>query len=150
MNSVSDYVRIVDGFEKMDFDSVTAMLSSAFWCIGIEKDEVVKGALNSALVVGAFVGDRQVGYARAVSDKTRFAYIMDVYVHQEFQKKGIGQSLVNHILNHEQLADVYQWLLITKDAHEVYGKCGFGELSRPGDWMEIRNPRPERQPIRLT
>ena len=52
--------------------------------------------------------------------------------------------MVKFILNHPSLKDVYQWLLITRDAHGVYGKVGFKQLENPDKWMEIRLPRPER------
>ena len=132
------------GYENMDFAKVTEMLSKAFWSIGIKADEVKKGALNSALVVGAFHDNVQVGYARVISDKTRFAYILDVYVDESYRKKGIGQLMLNKLLADEDLKDVYQWLLITRDAHGVYSKAGFKVINRPNDWMEIRNERPKR------
>ena len=136
---------IKDGYENMKFDEVTAMLSKAFWSIGIKLYEVEKGAKNSALVVGAFNNEgRQIGYARVISDKTRFAYIMDVYVDENYRKIGIGQKMMKFILNHGELKDVYQWVLITKDAHEVYKKAGFKSIGRPNDWMEIRLDRPLR------
>jgi GNAT superfamily N-acetyltransferase len=132
-----------DGLDSMDFERVTGMLSQAYWCIGIGIDEVRKSAENSALVVGAFdETERQVGYARAISDKLRFAYVVDVYVDEGFRRRGIGQGMMRHMLVHPALADVYQWLLITRDAHEVYKKVGFSVVSRPLDWMEIRKPRP--------
>ncbi|KLU63577.1 acetyltransferase (GNAT) family protein [Peptococcaceae bacterium CEB3] len=138
-------VIIKDGIEEMDFIKVTEMLSNAFWCVGIKLDEVTKGAQNSALNVGAFLEDQtQVGYARVVSDKTRFAYILDVIVDESYRRNGIGQKMINYILSHKDFRDVYQWLLITKDAHGVYSKVGFEVISRPLDWMEIRNPRPKR------
>ena len=132
------------GCESMDFAKVTEMLSKAFWCIGIKIDEVKKGASNSALVVGAFHENVQVGYARAISDKTRFACILDVYVDEPYRKKGIGQLMMKSILSNEELKDVYQWFLITKDAHRVYGKVGFKALTRSNDWMEIKKVRPKR------
>jgi len=128
----------------MDFEKVTAMLSEAFWSRGIGIDEVRQGAAHSALVVGAFLGGEQVGYARVISDKTRFAYISDVYVDSRYRKQGIGQMMIRTILNHDELKDVYQWLLISTDAQGVYEKCGFTHTARPMDWMEIRKPRPER------
>lgn len=132
-----------DGYEAMDFERVTEMLSKAYWCLGIGIDEIRKCAGNSALVVGAFDGaGRQVGYARVISDKVRFAYILDVYVDEGYRKQGIGQGMMRHMLGHPALAEVYQWLLITRDAHEVYKKVGFAPVSRPLDWMEIRKPRP--------
>ena len=132
-----------DGCESMDFARVAEMLSKAYWCAGIGIEEIERSALNSALVVGAFdEANRQIGYARVISDKVRFAYILDVYVDEAYRKRGIGQGMIRHMLSHPSLADVYQWLLITKDAHEVYRKVGFSPVSRPLDWMEIRKPRP--------
>lgn len=141
--NLSEYT-VKYGCEHMDFARVTAMLSKAFWSPGIKMDEVKKGALNSALVVGVFIGDRQIGYARAISDKTRFAYILDVYVDEEYRRKGAGRLMVDSILKSAEMKDVYQWLLITRDAHGVYRTSGFEALGRPGDWMEIRRLRPER------
>lgn len=129
----------------MRFDEVAHMLSAAFWSIGISQDEVEMGAHNSALVLGAFTGDnKQIGYARVISDKIRFAYITDVIVHEDYRKTGIGQLMIKNILSAEELKDVYQWVLITKDAHEVYKKLGFSVTARPNDWMEIKRPRPKR------
>ncbi|MEJ2568714.1 MAG: hypothetical protein P8Z50_07590, partial [candidate division WOR-3 bacterium] len=73
------------GFENMDFEKVTGMLSKAFWCKNIKIDEVKKGASNSALVTGVFYNDEQISYARVISDKTRFAYILDVYVDERYR-----------------------------------------------------------------
>ncbi len=51
--------------------------------------------------------------------------------------------MVKLVMDHPDLADVYQWLLVTGDAHWLYEKCGFKVISRPLDFMEIRNPRPK-------
>jgi Acetyltransferase (GNAT) family. len=129
----------------MDFPKVTKMQAKTYWTPGIGMDEVMKGAANSALVVGAFdSAQNQIGYARVVSDKTRFAYIMDVYVDEDYRKRGIGKRIIEHILSHNELKDVYQWLLITKDAHDLYGNFGFKSLSCPSYFMEIKNERPNR------
>ena len=133
-----------DGFTEMDFDRVRDMLAESFWTPGISRAEVVQGAANSALVVGAFLDGQQIGFARVISDKTRFAYILDVYVAEGHRKKGVGRTMLRHILTHEELKDVYQWLLITRDAHGMYNQLGFAPVSRPLDWLEIRGARPER------
>lgn len=132
------------GFDNMDFNRVAEMLSEAFWSRGIKTEEVKQGAMNSALIQGVFLNQKQIAYSRVISDKTRFAYILDVYVDEQYRKNGIGQFMINNILGHDDLKDVYQWLLITKDAHGVYGKSGFKNIGRPEDWMEIRKERPER------
>lgn len=139
-----DYT-IKDGYENMDFAKVAEMLAGSYWTPGIGIDEVKTSAANSAVVVGAFLPDGgQIGFARAVSDATRFAYIMDVIVDEKFRGNGIGQALVKAILGHPSLKDVYRWLLATKDAQGVYAKVGFTPLKNPDHWMEIRRDRPER------
>lgn len=139
-----DFV-IRDGFDSMDFDRVAEMLARSFWTTGISREEVIKGARHSALVVGAFLNDgMQVGYARAISDRTRFAYVLDVFVDEQYRRAGIGQAMVRYILGHDVLKDVYQWLLITRDAHGVYRKAGFTELANADRWMQIIHDRPKR------
>jgi GNAT superfamily N-acetyltransferase len=136
---------IKDGFENMDFNRVTEMLSQSYWVPGISLNEVKQSAENSAIVVGAFTNEQvQISYARAISDKLRFAYILDVFVDEKYRKMGIGQAMIKYMLNHPSMKDVYHWLLITKDAHEVYKKAGFNVINRPNDWMEIRPGRPKR------
>ncbi|MBN1382369.1 MAG: GNAT family N-acetyltransferase [Deltaproteobacteria bacterium] len=138
-------ITFTDQLDAIDFPKVTQMLSQAYWSPGISMVEIQQGARNSSLVVGAFLPDKtQIGYARVISDKTRFAYILDLYIDEPYRKQGIGQALMKYILAHESHKDVYQWLLITKDAHGVYHKLGFQQLSRPLDWMEIRKDRPKR------
>jgi ribosomal protein S18 acetylase RimI-like enzyme len=134
--------QIRTGYDDMDFVKITQMLTTAYWCEGIENDEVKKGALNSALVVGAFLPTgAQIGFARVISDKTRFAYVLDVIVDADYQRKGIGQAMMRYILAHPELKDVYQWFLISSTAQGVYRKVGFRELSNPEKWMEIKSDR---------
>jgi GNAT superfamily N-acetyltransferase len=138
-------ITVREGVESADFEKVTAMLSQSYWSPGISIGEVRKGALNSSLVIGAFLDDHtQVGYARVISDRTRFAYILDVYVEESYRHQGIARQMIAHILAHAEFKDVYQWMLITKDAHGLYGKVGFKPLAHPANFMEIRKERPQR------
>ena len=133
-----------EGFHAMDFARVTKLLAQMPWSRGISRAEVEKGAANSTIVVGAFEGEGQIGYARAVSDRTRFCYLMDVCVDPDSRMKGVGRAMVERILNHPELSDVYQWLLFTSSAQEFYRGLGFEETRKAGNWMEIRRERPDR------
>ena len=128
---------IRDGMGNMDFAQITAMLSGARWCPGIGQDKVRQAAENSALVVGAFAESEQVGYARVISDKTRFAYLSDVFMREDFRGRGVATMMLHHILAHESLADVVQWYLKTFDAHPLYEKAGFHVIDNPGNWMGL-------------
>ena len=134
-------IQFCEGYEKMDFDKVTAMLTNAYWSKGIEKDEVMQGAANSALVVGIFIDNEQIGYARAISDKTRVAYISDVYVDEPYRNQGIGVRIVEYILNHKSLLDVYVWMLATRDAHSLFATFGFQPLAKPEGLLALRRVR---------
>jgi ribosomal protein S18 acetylase RimI-like enzyme len=137
INSSRDRIRLAD---------VEEMLSTAYWTPGITKNEIKKGIDTSALVVGTYLrGGRQIGFLRVISDKIRFAYLLDVIVHVEYRRKGIGQEMVRFTLSHPELKDVYQWILITKDAHGVYEKAGFQPIQDSWKWMSIWKPRPERK-----
>lgn len=126
-------------------DDIQRMLSKVFWSPGITKNEILKGIKNSALVVGAYTENgQQIGFLRVVSDKVRFAYLMDVVVNETYRRQGIGQKMVKFALSHPELKDVYQWLLGTLDAHGVYKKLGFEPLKNTEKWMSIIKPRPER------
>ena len=141
-------VEISSDKDKLRISDIHEMLAKAFWSPGITKTEICKGIRNSALVVGAYLADkRQVGFLRVVSDKVRFAYLVDVIVADELRRKGIGQKMIRFAIAHAELKDVYQWLLVTKDAHGVYAKCGFQKLQTPERWMSIINPRPDRKSV---
>ena len=131
--------------EALRIDDIHPMLSKVFWSPNITKQEILKGIENSALVVGAYrETGQQIGFLRVVSDKVRFAYVLDVVVHEDYRRQGIGQAMIRFALTHSELKDVYQWLLLTLDAHGVYRKCGFEPLKNPENWMSIIRPRPDR------
>jgi GNAT superfamily N-acetyltransferase len=135
---------LVDDPERIDFDKVTALLAGAYWSPGIGRSEVVFGARHSTLVVGAYLQDELVGYLRVISDRARFAYLVDVIVDPGYRGQGIGQAMVRYALNHERLKAVYQWLLRTRDAHGVYSRFGFINIDQPDRWMVRQTERPKR------
>lgn len=132
-----------EGFDAMDFARVRTLLAATYWTPGIERERVERAAQNSALVIGAFAPDgAQVGYARVVSDKTRFAYLCDVVVDEGHRGRGLGRAMAKFALGHPELSTVSTWTLATRDAHGVYGPLGFlpvaDPVSRPADWMVLR------------
>jgi len=135
--------RINDELTQIDFEAVTVWLAGSYWSPGIGRAEVERGARYSSLVIGAYTSDgKQVGYARLTSDRTRFAYIMDVYVEEGHRRKGLAQAMMRFALEHPDYQAVYLWLLGTRDAHEVYRKVGFHPLKHVERWMAIQKGRP--------
>jgi predicted N-acetyltransferase YhbS len=83
---------------------------------------------------------RQIGFARVIPDRATVALLNDVFVLPEFRDMGLGKSLVQCVISHSELQGLRAWILVTRDAHELYGKFGFKSPARPNRYMELRNP----------
>jgi len=125
---------------RLDLDAITAMLSRSYWARG-RKREVVARYVQHSLVFGVYDGARQIGLARVISDYTTFAYLSDVFIHEEYRSRGVGKWLVETILSHPELRGMRRWMLATQDAHGLYAQFGFTPLHDAGRWMEIFNPQ---------
>jgi GNAT superfamily N-acetyltransferase len=150
LSGIHDGYEIDDDFGRLDFRKMESWLTATYWSPGIRVPEILKGARNSALNLGCYRDGEQVGYLRVASDKTRFAYIMDVYVAEAHRKRGLARRLVEAAMAHADLADVYTWLLATRDAQPVYAKSGFAPLPEPGNWMIIRKDKARPAPESIT
>lgn len=85
-------------------------------------------------------GERQIGLARVVSDFAIFAYLCDVFIHEDYRGQGIGKWLMATVLSHPDLQGMRRWTLATRDAHGLYRQFGFTQLNNPERWMEKFNP----------
>ena len=115
--------------ERVDFEAVYAFLSTAYWAKGRSRETIERLIREASRVVGLYEGDRQIGFARTVSDGASFAYLADVYVLPEYRGRGLGIELVRAAVDEGPYAD-RRWLLHTEDAHALYEKLGFGPGSR--------------------
>src|SRR5687768_11782413 len=100
-----EYVIQVDE-GRIDWSRVHSWLSASYWSPGITKDQVQRAAKHSALVLGAFLGEKQVGYLRVISDKTRLAYICDVWVESAHRRRGLARAMVDFAMRHPDFATV--------------------------------------------
>ena len=131
---------------RLDLKVIHDFLSnSSYWATG-RSLETVKRSVENSLSFGLYENDRQIGFARVVTDYATFAWVADVFVLDEFQGQGLGTWLFEVILAHPQLQGFRRWTLATKDAHEIYRKFGFSELKRPERWMERHDPKTEEKP----
>lgn len=132
---------ISDALERFDFERCHGWLTASYWSPGITRREVERGFRQSSLVAGAYRDGTQVGCLRLVTDFTRFAYVMDVFVDPAERGRGLGVALVRFVLAHPELELVFKWTLATADAHGVYQNAGFHALVAPERWMSLERPR---------
>lgn len=96
---------------RMDLAVITGFLSSSYWARGIPAATVEKSLRNS-LCFALLHEDRQVGFARVITDYA----------------------------SHPDLQGLHRWALATSDAHGLYAKFGFAPLKRPEIFMERHYP----------
>jgi GNAT superfamily N-acetyltransferase len=83
-----------------------------------------------------FVKDRQVGFARVISDYATIAYLGEVFIDASFRGQGLGKLLMENVVAHPSLRGLRRWILATSDAHGLYSKYLFTPLKRPEIFME--------------
>ena len=129
--------RITTDPAQVDVDVVHGFLVTSYWASGITRERVERSIAGS-IPFALFEDDRQVGFARVISDGATFAWLADVFVLPEDRGKGLGQWLVASILAHPELQGLRRWSLATRDAHSLYARYGFARLASPDRMMELR------------
>lgn len=115
------------------------LVNRSYWAKDRTAEQMEKIFENS-LCFGLYKNERQIGFARVVTDFATFAYLGDVYVLPEFQGEGLGKWLMEIISAHPDLQGFRRWVLATRDAHGLYEKFGFTEFKHPERWMEKAAP----------
>jgi N-acetylglutamate synthase-like GNAT family acetyltransferase len=120
------------------------MLEHAYWATGRPRDKTERAFRNS-LVFGVYEGERQIGMARVVTDFSIFAYLCDVFIHEDYRARGLGKWMMQTIMHHPDLVDLRRWLLVTSDAHGLYRQYGFTKIEDPERWMQLFKRYPQEQ-----
>ena len=120
---------------RLDLAVIHGFLDSSYWASG-RSVETIRRSIENSVAFGVYKGERQVGFARVITDYATFGWIADVFILEEFQGQGLGKWLTETIIAHPDLQGFRRWVLATKDAHDLYKKVGFAGLRRPERWME--------------
>jgi GNAT superfamily N-acetyltransferase len=136
------YERKLDRFElttdknRMQLDVIYRFLQKSYWA-NKRSLEAIKKSIENSIPFGIFVGQRQIGFARVITDYATFGWIADVFIDEEFRGQGLSKWLMESMLGHPELQGMRRWVLATKDAHTLYSQFGFTALNKPERWMEI-------------
>lgn len=131
---------------RLDIPVIHDFISNqSYWAQG-RPLETVQRSLDNSLNFGLHENDRQIGFARVVTDYATFAWIADVFVLPEHRGQGLSKWLMEVILSHPDLQGFRRWVLATKDAQSLYAGFGFIALHRPERWMERPDPSMQERP----
>ena len=138
MEISNQIIEIKSGFENMDIKAVHQFLSKeSYWAKDIPL-ETVKTALQNSFCVGLFKDEKQIGFARLVTDYATFGYLADVYVLSEYRGKELSKMIMKYIMDLDFVQGLRRTLLATLDAHSLYSQFGFQLPKNPERFMEIK------------
>ena len=118
----NDYL-ISDDKSKLQIDKITQMLNNSYWAENRTK-EIVEKSIENSNCIGVYDKDKQIGFARCVTDYATVYWLADVLIDPEYRKQGIGKALMEVIINYEKLKGCFG-VLATRDAHGLYEQYGF-------------------------
>jgi len=126
---------ISDDPTRLDVNTICEFLARSYWANKRPRD-VIEKSIQYSLNFGVYDGDRQIGFARVVTDRSVFAYLCDVFIHEDYRGHSLGKWMMQCVLEHPDLQSLRRWCLLTQDAHGLYEQFGFTELNDPVRWME--------------
>jgi N-acetylglutamate synthase-like GNAT family acetyltransferase len=135
-----DNFTITTDKSKMDIVAIHDFLSKySGWSDNIPFDKV-KTSIDNSLNFGLFHNDKQIGFARVISDFSTIAYLGDIYVLENYRGQGLSKRLMEAVMKHPLLQGLRRWILLTSTADWLYEKYGFNKLPKPEIYMELFNP----------
>lgn len=124
---------------RLDLELIHRVLSREFWDTEGIPREVLERGIEHSTCFGIFEGERQVGFARVVTDRATFAFVTDDFVVESHRGRGLATWLMQCVLAHPDVRGLHRILLVTHDPR-LYRKAGFEPLAEPESYMELRAP----------
>ncbi|MCE5173362.1 GNAT family N-acetyltransferase [Paenibacillus profundus] len=94
----------------------------------IDQSERIQAMMNNAdILLTAWLGDKMIGVARALTDWSYCCYLSDLAVDKEVQKSRVGQELIAKV-REEIGEEVALILLAAPSAMAYYPKVGFEKI----------------------
>jgi GNAT superfamily N-acetyltransferase len=127
---------------KLDLTVIHKYLSTeSYWAKNIPL-ALVQKSIEGSFCFGVYKIDKlddnkQIGFARVVTDKATFGYLADVFILEEYRGIGLSKWLVQEIMNHQELQGFRRWMLATRDAHKLYEQFGFTAFDKPERIMQL-------------
>jgi ribosomal protein S18 acetylase RimI-like enzyme len=105
--------------------ALQTLYEHAPWARGREADGIRAMLAGSDYHFSAWDDGRLIGFARVLTDGIYRATLWDVVVHPDYQRRGVGEELMNRIMAHPTLSKVEKFWLNTRDKFSFYEKFGF-------------------------
>lgn len=70
--------------DKLNVAYIHQFLSHSYWAENIPLD-VVQRSIDGSLCFGIYHHDKQIGFARVITDEATFAYLADVFIDEAYR-----------------------------------------------------------------
>jgi predicted metal-dependent hydrolase len=122
-----DELEISTDRARLDIHLIHHFLAQeSYWAKNVPR-ELLERSIANSLCFGVYRDEKQIAFARVISDFATFAYLADKF-------------LVANILAHPQLQGLRRFLLATEDAQNLYAQFGFEPITHPERYMTIHRP----------
>ena len=122
-----DEYLITDDRSKVQLEVVHRLLAATYW--GDRRPrEIVDRMVAGSICFSLYHGFKQIGFGRAITDRTTFTWVADIVVEPEFRGAGLGKWIMECLLEHPAIKGT-QLVLQTRDAQGLYEQFGFSENS---------------------
>src|SRR5262245_2971615 len=128
---------------RVDVDATLAMLHASHWGGNMRREQLERAIENSVCVsvIDLATNNRQLAFARVVTDLTTYGYLTDVIVAEDARGRGLGSWMVEMIVAHPDFQELRRIALLTRDAQRLYERFGFSTDMPKSVYMELR-PHP--------
>jgi GNAT superfamily N-acetyltransferase len=132
------HITISTDKSKLQVSYIHAFLAhESYWSKNIPIELVIR-SIDGSICFGVYDGNRQIGFARVITDHATFAYLADVFIDKAYRGKRISKQLMSYIMDYEPLKGIRSFMLATLDAHSLYEQFGFQPLKEPARYMSIK------------
>jgi GNAT superfamily N-acetyltransferase len=114
---------ISDNKSLLSLERIGEFLAQSYWA-NQRPLEKIKLSIENSPCFGIYFQDRQVGFARVVTDFATMYWLCDVFIDEAHRGKGLGKQFVKSIIESDELKGLVG-ILGTKDAHGLYEQFGF-------------------------
>jgi ribosomal protein S18 acetylase RimI-like enzyme len=121
-------ITVIESVDAPRRDELLALFRSEWWTAARTAGDVERMLQGSNVVVGLVdsASDRLVGFARAITDSTFLAVVLDVIVAPDARGVGLGARLIDELLARPELADVESIELVCQpELIDFYRRWGF-------------------------
>ena len=111
-----------DDKNLLQIESVEKLLSTTYWAAKRSRSAIEK-SINNSLCFGVYKDEKQIGFARCVTDYAVIYWLCDVVIDADYRGIGIGSHLVESIVNDERLVNL-RAILASSSHQSFYLKFG--------------------------